>query len=186
MDIFIGAFCQNRQRIRGALEDVPFLGALGDGEGIVLVARTAEHDPKTKIARLGSFGRSGKCLDLDGDIAEIFLFRLEDRCLVIGAGDLNVIKLRLMIADKVIIEFRFRPAGGRVGKIIMIQHVAINHLCRDRVLPRRPQLWVKWSSGWVPGRASRWMPRCAWVVAGCGCLRILKGSGSKLTLVQSN
>ena len=86
MDLIIGAFCQDSQCIRSALEDVPFLGALRDGEGIVLVARTAERKTKTEITGFSSFGGSGKGLDFDGDIAESFLLRLEDRRFVIGAG----------------------------------------------------------------------------------------------------
>ena len=105
------------------------MGALRDGEGIVLVARTAEGNPKTIITRFGSFARSGECLDLDGDVAEGFLLRLEDGGFVIRAGQLDVIKLRFVVADKIIIEFLFGPAGGRVGKIILIQQAAIGYIC---------------------------------------------------------
>ena len=107
MDAFICAFRQNGQRIWRALEHVPFLGALRDGEGIVLISRAAEHSTKTKIAGFSRLARSGERLDFDGDIAEVVLFRLEDGCLVIGARDLNMIVLRLMVADEVIVELLF-------------------------------------------------------------------------------
>ena len=128
VDRFISPFGQNRQCVGCALEHVPLLGALGDGEGIVLVAGAAEHGTKAEIPGFSRLAGSGERLDFDGDIREIGLFGLEDGGLVIGAHDLHVVVLRLMVADEVIIEFRFRPAGGGICKIIMIQHVADHNI----------------------------------------------------------
>jgi len=119
VQVAIGAFGQDGQGTGGILEHKPFLGARRNGEGIILVAGASEGNPITKITLRRGFGRHGEYVQVNGDILETLFLRFEDRGFGIGTGDFDVVILGFMIADEIIIELVFRPAGGRVGEIIM-------------------------------------------------------------------
>src|SRR5262245_46395842 len=119
MDAFIRAFGEYLQGVWGTLENKPFLGPRRDCKGIILITGPTERDSIGKITGRSRLIPNCESFGFNGYITKGLLAGRKDGGLVVRAGDLDMIVLRLVIAYEVVVKFFFGPTRGRICEIVV-------------------------------------------------------------------
>src|SRR5215813_13904491 len=121
MNAGIGTLQKSGQFVWRAFQYDPFLGSRRNGKGIILVSRTPEDWTINKIAGRGSLLGIGIHFYFNGGVIKTLLIRQKNGSLIVGAVNFNVIILRLVIANEIIIEFRLGPTRRRIREVVLIK-----------------------------------------------------------------